>query len=102
MSVTVRNKLPKGDTNGLAPLEARLADNPDDLVPCVCLVRPDTIEQRPHDDENPQLVKTVLVHIEALDGELAERVEKMLRTAYADRTGKTELPFEAAGDGEGE
>lgn len=103
MSVTIRNKLPKGDTNGLAPLENKLAENPDDVTVCVALVRTDTIEQRPHDDDNPRLVKTVLQHIEPLDGGVGERAEKMLRSAYSDRTGKTELPSDGTitvgGDG---
>jgi hypothetical protein len=94
MSVTVRAKLPKGDTNGLADLEASLAANPNQQILVVGFVRPDTIEERPHDDENPRLVKTVLLHVEALDGDAAARAEKALRDVYAKRTGRTQLPFE--------
>lgn len=95
MTVTVRAKLPKGDTNGLAHLEGTLADQPDEPVFVVGIVRTDTIEDRPHDDDNPREVKTVLLHVEAV---LASKdigaVEKILRGVYQSRTGKVELPFE--------
>jgi hypothetical protein len=95
MSVTVRAKLPKGDTNGLAALEGALADSPDDPLYIVGVVRTDTIEARPHDDENPRMVKTILLHVEAV---LAQtdigKVEKLMRDVYQSRTGKVELPFE--------
>lgn len=95
MSVTVRAKLPKGDTNGLAALEAALADQPDEPIYIVGVVRTDTIEARPHDDDNPRLVKTALLHVEAV---LAQAdigtVEKLMRGVYQSRTGKVELPFE--------
>jgi len=94
MSVTIRAKLPKSDTNGLAHLEGQLADNPDAVLVVVGLVRADTIEARPHDDDDPRLVKTVLLHIEAVNGVEAGRAEKTLRATYEARTGKKELPFE--------
>lgn len=95
MSVTIRAKLPQGDTNGLGHLEGAFAANPDDIVVVVGLVRADTIEDRPHDDDNPRLVKTVLLHIEAVSGEAdMAKVDRLLRDSYAKRTGKRELPFE--------
>jgi hypothetical protein len=94
MTVTVRAKLPKGDTNGLAHLEAALADNPDDVLVVVGLLRADTIELAPHDENDPRCVKTVLLHLEAINGTERDKVEKMLRQVYEQRTGKTALPFE--------
>ena len=99
MSVAVRARLPKGDTNGLAHLEQALADDPDRVLVVVGLVRADTIESRPHDDDNPRQVKTVLLHVEAIDGKDADRVEQLMRAVYQSRTGKAELPFEE-GDGQ--
>lgn len=98
MSVTVRTKLPKGDTNGLAHLEGALADKPDDIMVVIGLIRADTIEARPHDEDDPRLVKTVLLHLEAINGTDGAKVEKMLRLAYEKRTGKVELPFEDGGE----
>jgi hypothetical protein len=98
MTVTVRAKLPKGDTNGLAHLEAALAADPDEVLVVVGLLRTDTIEARPHDDDDPRCVKTVLLHLEAVtDGDGAE-VDRMLRKVYEQRTGKVELPFETDDD----
>jgi hypothetical protein len=95
MTVTVRAKLPKGDTNGLAHLEGTLAADPDDVLVVVGFLRADTIEARPHDDDDPRCVKTVLLHLEALvDGE-REVVDKIIRNVYEKRTGKVALPFEA-------
>lgn len=99
MTVTVRAKLPKGDTNGLAHLEEVLAEKPDDVLVVVGLLRADTIEERPHDRDDPRCVKTVLLHLEALNGADGKRVDAMLRKVYAQRTGKTALPFE---DGTGD
>jgi len=99
MSVTVRAKLPKGDTNGLAALEGAFADDPDTPIYVVGVVQADTIESRPHDPDNPRLVKTVLLHIEAVHASTdIGKIEKLMRGIYANRTGKTELPFE---DGDG-
>lgn len=94
MSVTIRARLPKGDTNGLAHLEGQLATDGDSVLVVVGLIRPDTVEQRLHDEDDPRVVKTVLLHLEALDGKNAESTERMLRRAYEARTGKRELPFE--------
>jgi hypothetical protein len=94
MTVTVRAKLPKGDTNGLAHLEGTLADRPDDVLVVIGLLRADTIEERPHDDDDPRCVKTVLLHLEAINGADGAKVDKMLRSVYEARTGKTSLPFE--------
>lgn len=94
MTVSVRAKLPKGDTNGLAHLEAAMAANPDGLLVIVGYLRPDTIEQRPHDDDNPRVVKTVLVHIEVVADADADKAATMLRDVYGERTGKVSLPFE--------
>ena len=99
MSVTVRAKLPKGDTNGLAHLEGTLAADPDAVLVVVGLLRADTIEARPHDEDDPRCVKTVLLHIEALNGAESDGTEKLMRSIYEGRTGKKELPFEEDGDG---
>jgi hypothetical protein len=100
VSVTIRGRLPKADTNGLAALEGALADAPDEPVYIVGVIRTDTIEARPHDDDNPRQVKTVLLHIEAvLASADIGTVEKLMRGVYQSRTGKAELPFE---DGDGE
>jgi hypothetical protein len=102
MSVTVRAKLPKSDHNGLAHLEGRLAEDTDTPLVVVGLIRADTIEARPHDDDNPRLVKTVLLHVEAVDGSDAEQVEKLMRVIHESRTGKIALPFEEDGDEDGD
>lgn len=94
MTVTVRAKLPKGDTNGLAHLESSLAADPDRVLVVVGLLRADTIEARPHNEEDPQCVKTVLLHLEAINGKDGDGVDKLLRKVYEARTGKTALPFE--------
>jgi len=98
VSVTVRAKLPKSDHNGLAHLESRLADDPDTPLVVVGLVRADTIEARPHDVDNPRLVKTVLLHVEAVDGADSTTVEQLMRSIHESRTGKVALPFEENGD----
>lgn len=94
MTVTVRAKLPKGDTNGLAHLESSLAADPDEVLVVVGLLRADTIEERPHNEDDPRCVKTVLLHLESVNGKDGESVDKMLRKIYEQRTGKTALPFE--------
>ena len=68
------------------------------MLVVVGLLRADTIEARPHDEDDPRCVKTVLLHIEALNGVESERTEKLMRSIYEGRTGKTELPFEEDGD----
>ena len=100
MSVTVRARLPKGDTNGLAHLENTLAADPDTPLVVIGLVRADTIEARPHDEDDPRCVKTVLLHIEAVNGADNGRIDKLMRAIYQQRTGKKELPFEEAADGD--
>jgi hypothetical protein len=97
MSVTVRARLPKGDTNGLDHLEQTLADDPDAVHVVVALVRADTIEARPHDEDDPRCVKTVILHLEVVTGHDGDQADKAMRVVYETRTGKTELPFE---DGE--
>ncbi len=94
MTVTVRAKLPKGDTNGLAHLENVLAGDADTVIVVIGLLRPDTIERRPHDEDNPRVVKTVLLHVEAVDGPDAAEAERVLRKVYENRTGNASLPFE--------
>jgi hypothetical protein len=99
MSVTVRAKLPKDDRDGLAHLESVLAADPDHSVLAVVLLQTDTIEERPHDDETPRVVKCVFLHVEPLTDAERDTAFKLLRAAYEARTGKVELPFE---DGDGE
>lgn len=100
MSVRVRAKLPKGDGNGLASWETRLADNPDTPIPIVGLILPDTIEQRPHDDDDPRVVKCVFVGIEAIaDQADAKTVEGLLYAVFEARTGRLTLPFEEDDNG---
>jgi hypothetical protein len=94
MSVTVRAKLPKGDTNGLAHLEGTLAADPDAVLVVIGLLRADTIEARPHDEDDPRVVKTVLMHLEHVNGPIGADAERMMRDAYEARTGKASLPFE--------
>lgn len=94
MSVRIRARLPKGDTNGLAHLEGTLAAAPDATMVVIGIVRADTIEARPHDEDDPRCVKTVLLHVEAIDGPDGAEVDRMMRAVYESRTGKTALPFE--------
>lgn len=94
MSVTIRTRLPKSDQNGLAHLEGSLAADPDEVLVIVGLIRADTIEARPHDADDPRCVKTVLLHLEAVNGADGAKVDKMMRAVYERRTGKRELPFE--------
>jgi len=94
MSVTVRAKLPKGDTNGLAHLEGALAADPDEILIVVGLLRADTIEARPHNEDDPRCVKTVLLHLEHVNGTDGAQVDQLLRKVYESRTGKATLPFE--------
>jgi hypothetical protein len=96
MSVRVRAKLPKGEGNGLAPWESKLAANPDKPIVVVALMRADTVELRPHDEDDPQVVKCVFLGVEALaNGEPdAKTVEGILRSIYEARTGRMTLPFE--------
>lgn len=97
MTVTVRAKLPKGDTNGLAHLESALAADPDEVLIVVGLLRADTIEARPHNEDDPRCVKTVLLHLEAINGPEGAEADRMLRKVYEARTGKSMLPFEDDG-----
>ena len=94
MSVRIRATLPKGDKNGLAHLEEALAFDPDEIVVVVGILRPDTIEARPHDEDDPRVVKTVLLHVEALTAADAAEADRMIHAAYERRTGKVMLPFE--------
>jgi hypothetical protein len=94
MSTRIRATLPKGDTNGLAHLEAAMAADPDEVYIVVGFLRPDTIEQRPHNEDDPRVVKTVLMHVEALTGADGDEADRMLRKVYEQRTGKVVLPFE--------
>lgn len=95
MSVTIASKLPKGSENGLAHMEGQLAAKPDDVTVVVGLVRTDRITNVPHDTDNPRIVTTALLHVEAITTEAdAKRTEKLLRSVYEQRTGKKELPFE--------
>lgn len=98
MSVTISNKLPKDDTNGLAHLEARLAANTDEAIVVVGIIRTDRITNVPHDSDNPRIVTTALLHVEALGEQDGPKVEKILRDVYQARTGKKELPFEDDAD----
>jgi hypothetical protein len=99
MSVRVRAKLPKGDGNGLASWESRLADNPDAVIPVVALIRADTIEQRPHDTDDPRVVKLVFVGIEGVgDKAEAKTVDALVHQIFEARTGRMTLPFEGGED----
>jgi hypothetical protein len=98
MSVRVRAKLPKGDANGLASWEAKLAENPDQAIPVVALIRADTIEERPHDEDDPRVVKCIFLGIEAITGAEGQTVDGLLHSAYEARTGRLTLPFEEGGD----
>lgn len=101
MSVTIRAKLPKGDEDGLGPLETRLADDPNATIVAVVILQTDTIEARPHDAENPRVVKCVALHVEPLlDNGDRIAADKLLRMAYEQRTGKAELPLYADADGD--
>ncbi len=94
MTLTIANKLPKTDENGLAHLEGRFAENTDEHVIIVGIIRTDRITDVLHDDNNPRIVNVALLHVEALGHGDAEKAEKMLRGVYQARTGKKELPFE--------
>ena len=94
MSVTISNKLPKDDTNGLSHLEGKLATDTDETIVVVGIIRTDRITNVPHDSDNPRIVTTALLHVEALAGTEATKAEKVLRGVYQTRTGKKELPFE--------
>lgn len=99
MSVTIANKLPKSDENGLAHLEGTLADNPDDPIYVVGVIRTDRITRVPHDADNPRIVTAALLHVEALSASVdIGKAEKLMRAIYQNRTGKVELPFEDGGD----
>lgn len=93
MSVTIRAKLPKGDLNGLMHLEAALADDPERTFVVVGIVQADTIEDRPHDADDPRHVKAVLLHVEGINGKDGDAAQTLMRTAYIERTGKAELPL---------
>lgn len=93
MSVTIRGKLPKGDTNGLAHLETVLANDPDRSILAIVLLRTDVVEERPHDDDNPRVVKAAVLHLEPLEFEARHQADQLLRAAYTERTGKAELPL---------
>lgn len=95
MSVTVRGRLPKGDLNGLAALEGVLSKRnaKSKVHVAVVLIRADTIEEHLHDDDDPRKVKTVIMHVEPLEEAAAATADELLRQAYAERTGKTPLPF---------
>lgn len=95
MSVRVRARLPKGDANGIAHLEARLAKDPDLVIPCVVLLQADTIEEHPHDTDDARVVKCTILAIET-PGDKADAgvVDGLLRQTYSARTGKLALPFE--------
>jgi hypothetical protein len=99
MTVRVRAKLPKGDGNGLACWEAKLAENPDTPITVVALLRADTVELRPHDEDDPQVVKCMFLGIEAV-GDTADAgvVDGILRQVHEARTGKLALPFEEDDD----
>lgn len=103
MTLTISNKLPKTDENGLAHLEGRFAEETDEHVIVVGIVRTDRITDVLHDDNNPRIVKVALLHVEALtnNGD-AQKVEKILRGVYQARTGKKELPFEGDDDADAE
>lgn len=95
MSVTISNKLPKDDRNGLASHEGWFADNTDEVMYVVGVVRTDRITNVPHDGDNPRIVATALLHVEAVLASVdIGKVEKLLRAVYQSRTGKAELPFE--------
>jgi hypothetical protein len=96
MSVRVRARLPKGDANGLAQWEAKLAADPDLVLQVVALVRADTIERHPHDLDDEVVVVCTLLAVEA-PGDKADReaLDGVLRETYSARTGKLALPFEA-------
>ena len=102
MSVTIRARLPKSDTNGLTQLESLLAEDPDLLVYVVAVLQADIIEDRPHDADNRRHVKTVVLHVEATDGKDAATLAKILRARYSKRTGKAELPLYGEEDDEGD
>jgi hypothetical protein len=100
VSVTIRAKLPKDDRDGLSHLESVLAADPNHSILAVVLLQTDTIEDRPHDDETPRVVKCVFLHVEPLFNNERDTAFKLLHAAYEARTGKVELPFED-GDGDG-
>lgn len=102
MSVTIRARLPKGDTNGLAHLERKLLDG--EAIIIIGIVR-GTDLHRPIKPKGAaanggpsiteeEVVQTTLLHLEAVDGKNAESTEKLMRRVYEQRTGKRELPFE--------
>lgn len=100
MSVTVRAKLPKGDLNGLTHLEGAMAHNPDEIYLVIGILRADTIENRPHNEDDPRLVKTVLLHIEAVGPQDRAKIDKLVHSIHHARTGKATLPFEDEDGGE--
>lgn len=100
MTVTISNKLPKTDENGLAHLEGWLAEHTDETLIVVGVMRTDRITSVLHDSNKPRIVTTALLHVEVVDGKEAAAAEKALRRVHEQRTGKRALPFEGDGDTE--
>jgi hypothetical protein len=91
----IKSALPKGDSNGISPLEPRIIKKSNPVVALVVLDE----AGRYQDHETLEWEVTLRIRrIEALLAEDVEAATRLLQRAYESRTGESTLPLELEND----
>ena len=91
--------LPKGDADGLTPLDGRLDNEPGDApAQVVAIVILDVVSRTELLATHERELTLKMRRVEALLPEDAERASRMLQRAFEKRTGQTTLPIDLEDD----
>jgi len=100
MSVTLSGAMPAEEMNGLEPILDGLLQDPADTR--IAVVRLHVAKIINNLDKPSTYPVVRLAQIEPLSGPDAEAAEKLLKSAYFQRTGATTLPIDELDDLDGE
>jgi len=92
----LKGTLPKGEADGLTPLEGRIAKKDSEHVAVMMILDVESTEKLRHTGEI--IVKLAIRRAEAILPDDLEAATQLIRRAYESRTGETTLPIELEDD----
>jgi hypothetical protein len=92
----LKGTLPKGESDGLTPLEGRIAKKDSEHVAVMMILDVESTEKLRHTGEI--IVKLGIRRVEAILPDDLESATQLIRRAYESRTGETTLPIELEDD----
>jgi hypothetical protein len=88
----IASALPKGTLNGLVAVDRALVNNPEQEHLVVALVDCKTVTTDTDTGDTEPTVR--ILHVEVVDQTRTDLADRLLKAAYARRTGDNPLPFD--------